>query len=401
MMHIAAVMLAAMGQVELRGGEAAPAGQIVAVDAAGVHLSAPTPDSKPAERAGPEVIVIGWDRVRGLGGAEKGEWAKYEAVADKAWRARTRLERGDFIAAEPVFEELFSTYRGQAGPTAEVISEGLLRCRLRRAAHVAAVEPWLGMIKATAGGRAGFLHHDWAGEAGMVSVLDESTGLVPALPPIWVGWPSVEVLARTGLSGWGENGKKASVKSGVLAEIYVQAARYEAGMPATLPELATNDVGVAIAWQIVQARIGSADQRADARKELLARVAPGGGGWQAPAPWLEAWCRAGIGRSIIREEAADMKRLGVVELLNVPARFGSAHPYLAGIALAEASVTLRSMGDVDGSEVLARELAALYPTHPVNDWAMIRAVAPAKPAGPVTKPAHAKEGATSDGVSTR
>jgi hypothetical protein len=43
-------------------------------------------------------LIIGWDRVRGLGGDQKAEWGKYAEVADKAWRARTRLERGDFIA---------------------------------------------------------------------------------------------------------------------------------------------------------------------------------------------------------------------------------------------------------------------------------------------------------------
>jgi hypothetical protein len=255
------------------------------------------------------------------------------------------------------------------------------------------------MVRATAG-QATFLHPNWSSEAGMTSVLDEATGLVPALPPIWLGWPSVDVLARSGLSGWGEGGQSAA-KAGALAEIYVQAARYEAGMPATLPELATNDPGVGITWHIVQARIGSVSQRAEARKELLARVTPGGAAWQAPAPWLEAWCRAAIGRSLVREEALEQRRLGVVELLSVPARFSGAHPYLAGMALAEASVTLRSMGDVEGSEVLARELASLYPTHPVNDWALIRAIAPAKSAGPVNKPAPAKEGAVEEGVSTR
>jgi hypothetical protein len=110
---------------------------------------------------------------------------------------------------------------------------------------------WCGRPGAT---RAPFFHADWASDAGLTRVIDEPTGLVPALPPIWLGWPSVDVLARSGVAGWGEGSKGNAGKASTLAEIYVQAARYEAGMPATLPQLATNDVGTAIAWQIVQSR---------------------------------------------------------------------------------------------------------------------------------------------------
>jgi hypothetical protein len=83
---------------------------------------------------------------------------------------------------------------------------------------------------------------------------------------------------------------------------------------------------------------------------------------------------------LIREDAIEQKQAGVIELLNLPARFSRVHPYLCGLALAEASMTLRSLNDPAGADVLARELATTYPSHPVSDWAPIRAARPKTPA---------------------
>ena len=62
------------------------------------------------------------------------------------------------------------------------------------------------------------------------------------------------------------------------------------------------------------------------------------------------------------------------------------HPYLAGIALAEASVALRNAGDSTGADVLARELMEKYPYHPVVDWPLFRSAAPARTPAPLTAP---------------
>jgi hypothetical protein len=356
----------------LRGGEAAPAGQIMAVDAGGVHLG--------PERGSNETLIVTWDRVKALEGVDGAE--AFSTIAEDAWRARTRLERGDFMGAEPLFERVFATTRDKQGPTAALVAEGLLRCRLRRGAHVAAIEPWLAVLKAGSGARTQVLHEAWASEAGLSPVIDPATLLVPGLPPAWLPWQAVEVYGRGVAEGGPAGGRGAA-----LAQIYAQAARFEAGLPAALPELATNDPGVALAWQVVQARIGTPEQRDAARIQLLSRLRPG----NIP-PWQEAWCRAGLGRSMIREESTEQRQLGVIELLNIPARYSRAHPFLAGLALAEASVTLRGLGDRAGAEVLARELFAQYPSHPVLDWEPIRGSRPSVDPVPA-RPVPTKEGA--------
>lgn len=353
----------ALTQVSLRGGEAAPAGDVVAVDAAGIVLGPP-----------PGTLVIGWDRVKSVEGTWAEKSGPFLSVAEQAWRARSRLERGDPLSAEPLFEKLFVAYRGKQGPTASVIAEGLMRCRLRRGAHVAAIDPWLALLVAAppTGITMPAMHPAWASEAGMAPSMDAATGLVPALPPIWLAWPSVEAFARN------PNESLKEPRAAALAALYTLSARFESGLAVQVPGTVMNDPGVQIVREIVVSRIGDAEQRTAARKLLEDRVRSSA---TSPAsPWLEAWCRAAIGRSLLREDSIEQKKLGVVELLNIPARFGAMHPYLAGIALAESSVALRAAGDSTGADVLARELMERYPSHPVLDWPLFRAAAPARAA---------------------
>jgi len=390
MIQVAALclVLVAPAQVQMRGGEAPPEGQVVAVDAAGVLLgagAATKPTGQPgATGAAPQAwtVLVGWDRIKSVQGPMADEAAKFGEVADLAWRARTRLERGDFVAAEPLFERLFEYYKGQDGPTAAMVAEGLLRCRVHRAAHVAAVEPWLAYLKASAPGRTKTLHAAWSIEAGLPPIIDAATGLVPALPPIWLSWPSVDAYVRGSLlpgasEGEHAKGEIAGSKGAALAALYEQAARFEAGLPATIPEVNSADPGAQLVLQILRSRIGDAAAREDARAALRERLRPPTGAGDAPKPaWVDAWCHAAIGRSLLREDSPESKKLGVVELLHVPAAYGRLHPYLAGVALAESSAALRAMGDKTGADVLARELMRNYPGHPVVDWAPVRPFLP-------------------------
>lgn len=394
---VAFIVWCVTGPVELRGRETPPADppgmEVVAVSDEGVALGyAPSPDASipGAPPAAPRVaLIIGWDRVSSVTGPLADQSARYRDTADRAWRARTRLERGDAIRAEPLFEDLFSAYRGQSGATAAVVAEGLLRCRLRRGAHVAAVEAWAGLLRASPADQTGLppvLHSSWAAEAGLSGVIDPDTGLIPAIPPIWLGPAAARVLdssvgnaaldAQPADSPPGSS-PPPSDKAALLWSLYVAAARFEAGLPAAIPASDSTDSGVLLVRLIVLARAGDGPQRAAARDALRARMTKG-----APE-WVEAWCRAAIGRSLVREDDLRRRQLGVVELLQLPARFGKVHPYLAGMALAEASATLRSMGDAAGADALRAELSDTFKNHPVLDWEPMRTRAAPRPPAPV------------------
>ncbi len=364
-------------QIELRALEAPPPGDVLVADGRGVLVGPSAQDA----------VIVTWDRVKSVSGPRQSDAARFMALADRSWRARTRLERGDAIAAEPLFEEAFRETRDQLGPTGAVVAEGLLRCRLRRGAHVLAAEAWLALLEAAARDGTRALHPKWAEDAGLSPVVDPATGLVPAIPPIWCGpagahvMAGLPVFAQAALPPDGAPMEPAAA----LGVLYLEAARFEAGQPASVPDLNASDPGVALVRQIVAARIGDAAQRQSFRAALEARLprqepSPESPGSTLPA-WMEAWCRVAVGRSLLREESPEQRRLGVIELLHVPARLSSAHPYLAGVALAEASVALADLGDAEGSAVLLDELRGLYPSHPVLEWDPIRSRPPRPPVG--------------------
>lgn len=362
-MIITAALLALVPvQVELRGQEATPAGVAVLADASGIALAA-APDGRPT-------LVVTWDRVRSVRGPMEQEAGQFASIADRSWRARTRLERGDAAAAEPLFEELFRAFRGKGGPTAALVAEGLLRCRLRRGAHVLAIEPWLALLDATPAPGPSVLHADWSAEAGLAPILDGATGLIPAIPPIWAGSSAAQIMA--GVQGPWATGDTAT-RSGRLAALYAAAARHETGQASEVPSMDTSDPGVRLVHEIVTARVGGATARTAARQALEERIRKSTSmASDSTPPWMEAWCRAAVGRSLLRESVQHERYLGIVELLHLPARLSGVHPYLAGLALAEASVALRDMGDATGADTLLNELVERFPDHPVLDWDPIR-----------------------------
>ncbi len=325
------VALSLPAQVELRGERAPVEGAIVGLGVDGVEVDG--------------LGVISWDRVRDI----DGEWEEiferdFREYADKAWRARTRLERGDTILAEPLFEELFATYGFRRSALAGVVSEGLLRCRLRRDAQALAVEAWLSLLASGASS----------------PLLDRETGLVPTLAPIWLPSDSVAVVRVVPP----ENGDDHLLR---LADWYAAAADFEAGREAHLPPRESADRGLALVADIVSGRAGDETTRRKARQSLRTRARAHEG------TWIEAWALAGLGRSLIREGEIDQVREGVVYLLSVAARFSRQTPYLCGVCLAEAAGALEAvLGDTNGARAVAQELARRYPEHPALGWEPIR-----------------------------
>lgn len=350
----AAVMCVAacFGQVVLRGHEAPPPGDVIEVTLDGVSVQ----DERGA------AIILGWDRVREVRGVFADQAAAHASLSDQVWRARVRIERGDAYAAEPLLEKPFEMFEGRGGPTAMVIAEGLLRARLRRGAQVAAVRPWIALLHARQSTGPANLHREWATEAGLPDVVDTNTGLVPALPPIWFDWPAVVAFAAAGRERAGEGLKGPAA----LEALYFHAARFECGWRDEFPAVDRSSWAVAMVADIVRARTGSPGERSRARDGLRAALTA------APEPWLEAWIRVGMGRSLVRESDPESRLLGVAELLTVPARLSQANPYLAGMALAEAAIVLHGLGDARGAAALRAELLDAYPDHPAATWNRIR-----------------------------
>lgn len=304
-----------------------------------------------------------------------------------------------------------------SGPTSAVICEGVLRCRLARGAHAGSIIAYLEWVRAARRGPASVagVWHDQApsgstaapewigGRLGghsdargtsppLPALLDAGTGLVVELPPMFVPEPALVALAES--DQWsryiiptGPDGTPGSTRATTggrptldeLASWYRAAIRFDAGLSADKPAAAgsssstTGDsgVGLRLMRDIVMARIGEPSERDAARTALRARYLASKA---EPPAWIEAWCRCAVGRSLILESDPDVRRRGVLELLYVPAAFSNQAPYLAGLSLANAAVTLHELGDSTAAGVLVRELRARFPDHGALNWETLRAI---------------------------
>lgn len=359
----------AAAQVEVRG-QAEPLGTaVVKVDLRGVEVQ--------SDGAGGGTKLVSWDRVRRIVGEKAGEGAAYADLADSVFRARTRLERGDLRGAEPLLERCYAKQTGLAGPTGAVLAEGVLRLRLARGAQAMAVAPWLDWLdlRYKAGTKE---QQSWVGgRISLPEVIDPATGLVGRIPPVFSmvdNAAGVRLLSEA--STWTRFEHADDAVRDIVA-IYRAAASFEVnpGGGVAVPTIKTTEDHVVMMLEMVRARIGSPTERRDARGRLAIRLAtvnlaasedaateaanPGSGA--APsgsigAAWMEAWLRAAIGRSLLRESGPTEMRQGVVEMLHVPARLADAAPELARLALAEAADALARMGDDAASATLRDEM---------------------------------------------
>ncbi|MEM1185570.1 MAG: hypothetical protein AAGI53_11310 [Planctomycetota bacterium] len=303
--------------------------------------------------------VVGWDAVRSVDGDLASPAQPFVAAGRLAWRARTRLERGDAFAAEPLLEPLMAEFAGHRGPTPALIAEGVLRCRLRRGALTSAIPAWLMLLDADrrADRSAPLI-------PSLNPVVDPQTGLVPALPPLWIDDAGVTAFAaqRVSLPSGDE-------RAGVLAELYIASARLSTGLAiedsllTDAERRSADDPGLRLAWAVVASQLPAGRARDRALTELEQVIANSGVPDQEPA-WTEAWARAALGSTLVRAIDPDTRRLGVIHLLHVPARFGAEASYLAGLCLARAAETVRDLGDARGADALEAELASEYSGHP-------------------------------------
>ncbi len=319
-----------------------PAWRVIDAELDGLHI----------ERSG-RPAVIGWDRVRAVSGDGADGAAPYLELGKVAWRAIGRLERGDAFGAEPLFEALFEKYRGVAGPTAAAVAEGLMRCRLRRGARAAALSAWLDLYANLASSPAS--QPRWGLDS---PAIDPGTWLAPSLPPLWLDDQSARAFAEMPAA---ETGDEVAWAMWVL---YRAAARHAVGYPINPDDLgragtiAERREGGAFVAAMVAAQVGGPEARGEARRTLDRERAPG------RARWRVEWATVAIGRSLLREDDEHLRLRGVLELLSLHTDPRGSSPYMHGLALADAVIGCRALGDEHAAGVLENELRRLLPSHP-------------------------------------
>ena len=105
--------------------------------------------------------------------------SKFHEDGKKLWRARIRLQRGDLLLAEPIFEQICHENVLSDSHDARVAHEGYLRCLIARGKIIEAVPSWLTVARLEELGTPTPYQN-------LSPVVDEETLLCPHLPPIWL-----------------------------------------------------------------------------------------------------------------------------------------------------------------------------------------------------------------------
>ncbi|NEQ50168.1 MAG: hypothetical protein F6K11_08565 [Leptolyngbya sp. SIO3F4] len=291
--------------------------------------------------------ILGWHEIAEFQGEAHGVAAAYLPIAETAWRGLNRLERGDRVAAEPSLESAFQEVGRGVGPTAAAVAEGLLECRISRGALALSVEPFLYVVL-----------NDTEGE--MSEGFDSKLRLCVDLPPIWGSQAGLSAMvadiSMDEFTAW--QGDKRTYQ---LAQLYATAAIHEISGRAPVPNFQPTDEGVRLIFEMVVSRVGSSEEREESRNQLFARLD------QDIPDWQRAWIHAAVGHSLLLEQDDRSSRLGIVQLMYVPAIYDDSQPYLAGVCLSRAALQLESMGRRDAALMVARTFRQDYDRHDAGD----------------------------------
>jgi hypothetical protein len=350
----AALVSAATAEtIELRGGEPP-------VTASSVEFR---PEGLVVETAGGR-RTLAWDLVRDVRGREltAGERERL-ALAERLWRGRSRLVRGDAELARSAFEAVAGEYLASPLPPTEsglIAAEGLLRTRLASGDVRGSIVPSLEVARLRASG----VRTDRFGS--LPPVLDEATGLAPGLAAAFAldrsDTAAVEAarLVADAIASW------ASARPDLEPRLRELARGWESALRGQPPAAITPEIPAA---RLVQAaaRLAAADAGASDPELLAAREEFESAVAAMPAPtagWVAAWRAYLLGRSLARGRDPGVRREGVVLLLSIPARRTAETELLSRIALAESILALRGIGDAGSAARLERELLSGLPTSP-------------------------------------
>lgn len=302
---------------------------VILINAQGLRIAEP----------GQPVSQIGWHEIRQIEGPEAGTTAEFLKQGRTVWRALARIDRGDFVTAEPMLEQAADDLAPEPGPTARAVWLGLMKCRRSRLALESAAGAWLHALRAT-------------------SPSSDAPGyalLIAELPPIWTPAgaraflrhaPSVESTATVpeAIISLYDLAAQDSPATGALAQL----------LDSIPPTVAEHDA-VRLVSAMLAAELGDTAQRAAARQRLRDIAAQG-----APR-WVQAWASLAIGRSMLSGSDPEQQLLGVAELLRVPATLPDASPVVTAMALRDASAAMAELGYSPAARAMMDQLSDLYP----------------------------------------
>jgi hypothetical protein len=299
-----------------------------------------TPRSDPAGSATIQGVVIQiderrpsqfvpWYEVPG-GVLPDGVDQKFASIADRAWRAHTRVQRGDFIGALPLYVALRNELLWQTGPQSLDVCEGLTRCLISNSDRVAAIEPMLATFIACSS--------DGQHSAELPGVFDTSLLIRRDLPPVFASSDLGSSLESVHSSG--------DARIRMLHAYFELASCSVNDQDAVLNRLEelkrrnrTRDAGLVLVEQMCFAQAHPDEsKRRGARESLVRRTQTQRG------TWIEVWARLALGAGQIRDRDPYIRDRGVIELVHIIVRLGEVDP---GLTMLAAQIAQEYLRDTD------------------------------------------------------
>ncbi len=325
-----------------------------------------------------------WDQVRTLTSSSpshRADFQKFQSLAEDLWRARSRAERQDYALAEPLFEKYFDAMQGRNDPTALVVAEGLLRCRLARNARAGAVLPWLETARMQS---RGITHRAYTK---LPPVLDPNSKLCPQLAPLWVPSPALESMLAA-LETY------IPIEAPViesLRQLYLQSA-YRAlkrtpsialESPDTSNSSASNngvDPAQSTAVIFISAFLDATApiNNEIARRQAVKRLSR----WIPESDWRGAWAHYARGMARLQSDTEDEQDRGLVDLLYLPSEYIEVDWYLAGFALQDAVEYLTNQNRTQAALLLQQDYRNRFTDHPILQPQRIANASPTAPNSP-------------------
>lgn len=254
-------------------------------------------------------VTIPWYDVQSIEPVDP-RMASFQSVADDAWRAHSRLARGDSIGAQRIYEQLMADYFWKAGPQSADVSMGLARCNIESERPVAAVKPVLSWYVSTM--------YESADSIGELDGFDSSYRVMVHLPPVFFGSHQIKSSVQLpdsypsdlqAISAIYQLAIETAVHQKPIAEDRLDQIRR------LVQQVQGRPLGLDLMLDMLVAQSHpDADARKDAREALDRKVRSGSG------TWIELWARLGVGVSLLHEDDVDTNERGAIELIHIIVR---------------------------------------------------------------------------------
>ncbi|MEZ6165310.1 MAG: hypothetical protein R3B67_12855 [Phycisphaerales bacterium] len=258
---------------------------------------------------------IAWYELRG-GELPDGVPRQFEQVASQAWRAHTRLMRGDAAGAMADYASMSQQYIWQAGRQSLDVCDGYAKCLILSGHRARAIEPMLAWYLAA------------QGQDALSPDVDQGLRLRRDLPPVFSGDDLGLQLDPVPVDAQADDRTKLirAYYELVLAPEFDRQSVIDS-IEALQRSIRARDPGLILLEQACFAQAHpDPTQRQSARDALLRRTQT------QPDSWTEVWARLALGAALIRDDDPLMHDRGVVQLIHVIVRLSTIDPDLTLLA---------------------------------------------------------------------